>query len=64
MVVAGAMAQSFMLPVFAFGTVYLQRRHLPPELMPARAVQVGLWLAAIVIAAVMSVSLALTLLRG
>jgi Mn2+/Fe2+ NRAMP family transporter len=64
MVVAGAMAQSFMLPVFAFGTVYLQRRHLPPELMPRKAVQVGLWLAATVIAVVMAVSLGLTLWRS
>jgi manganese transport protein len=64
MVVAGAMAQSFMLPVFAFGTVYLQRRHLPRELMPSLAVRLGLWIAAIVIAVVMSVYLALTFLRG
>ncbi len=64
MVVAGAMAQSFMLPVFAFGTVYLQRRHLPRELMPPRVVRAGLWVAALVIAAVMVVSLVLTWRRG
>jgi manganese transport protein len=63
MVVMGALAQSFMLPVFAFGTVYLQRRRLPPELRPRRSVSLALWAAAIIIAVVMSASLGLTLLR-
>jgi manganese transport protein len=63
MVVMGALAQSFMLPVFAFGTVYLQRRQLPAELRPRRWVRLALVLAAAIIALVMSVSLVLTLTR-
>jgi manganese transport protein len=63
MVVMGALAQSFMLPVFAFGTVYLQHRRLPPELRPRAWVRLALWAAAGIIALVMSVSLGMTLLR-
>jgi manganese transport protein len=63
MVLMGALAQSLMLPVFAFGTVYLQRRRLPPELQPAPWVRLALVLAAGLIAVVMSVSLGITLLR-
>jgi manganese transport protein len=63
MVVMGALAQSFMLPVFAFGTVYLQRRRLPPELQPRPSVRLALWAAAAIIAVVMSASLGLTLWR-
>jgi hypothetical protein len=51
------------LPVFAFGTVYLQRKRLPPELRPRTWVRLALWAAAVIIAVVMSVSLGLTLLR-
>jgi manganese transport protein len=46
MVVAGGIAQSVMLPVFAGATVYLRHRHLPPEVAPAPWVTAALWLAA------------------
>ena len=45
MVVLGAMAQSIMLPVFAFGTLWLRHRRLPPEVAPPRATTVALWAA-------------------
>jgi hypothetical protein len=63
MVVLGAMAQSIMLPVFAFGTLWLHHRRLPPEVAPPRATTVILWAAALLIAAVMGTSLVMSILR-
>jgi manganese transport protein len=63
MVVLGAMAQSIMLPVFAFGTLWLHHRRLPPEVAPPRTTTVMLWAAAVLIAAVMGTSLVMSILR-
>jgi len=46
MVVAGGIAQSVMLPVFAGATLYLRHRHLPPEVAPPSWVTASLWVAA------------------
>ena len=61
MVKLGAMAQSVMLPVFAFGTLWLHHRRLPPEVAPPRSTTVMLWAAALLIAAVMGAWLVMTL---
>jgi hypothetical protein len=45
MVVAGGIAQSVMLPVFAGAVLYLRHRCLPPEVAPPSWVTGGLWLA-------------------
>jgi hypothetical protein len=63
MVIVGAMAQSMMLPVFAFGTVWLRHRRLPPEVEPSRAITVALWVASLLIATLMAVSLVMTVVR-
>jgi manganese transport protein len=46
MVVAGGIAQSVMLPVFAGATLYLRHRALPPEIAPPGWVTVSLWVSA------------------
>jgi manganese transport protein len=63
MVIVGAMAQSIMLPVFAFGTLWLRHRRLPREVEPSRAITVALWIASCLIALLMAVSVVMTLLR-
>ena len=63
MVVAGGIAQSLMLPVLGVGAIYLRHRHLPPEVAPSRAVTVALWVATVLMLAVVGYSLAQTLLR-
>jgi manganese transport protein len=63
MVVLGAMAQSIMLPVFAFGTLWLHHRRLPPEVAPPRSTTAMLWAAAALIAVVMGSSLVMTVMR-
>jgi manganese transport protein len=45
MVVAGGIAQSVMLPVFAGAVLYLRHRCLPPEVAPPSWVTAALWLA-------------------
>jgi hypothetical protein len=63
MVVWGALAQSFMLPVFAAGTLYLRHKHLPPEVAPSRPVTVALWLGTVIIAVIMVASMVMTLAK-
>jgi manganese transport protein len=63
MVILGAMAQSIMLPVFAFGTIWLRHRRLPREVEPSRAITVALWVASCLIAVLMAVSVVMTLVR-
>ena len=46
MVVAGGIAQSVMLPVFAGATLYLRHRCLPHEMAPPRWVTAALWVSA------------------
>jgi Mn2+/Fe2+ NRAMP family transporter len=61
MVIAGAMAQSVMLPVVAFGTVYLRHRHLPPEVAPSRRTTAALWIGSLTVLVVMVASVVLTI---
>jgi manganese transport protein len=63
MVVFGAMAQSFMLPVFAFGTVWLRHRRLPPEVAPPVSRTIALWLASLLVAVLMAIALVMAV-RG
>jgi hypothetical protein len=49
MVVAGGIAQAFMIPIIALGTLFLRHRHLPKECVPSWRMTSGLWLASIVI---------------
>ena len=60
MVLMGGLAQSAMLPVFAFGTVWLRHRRLPPEVQPSRLVTVALWGSSLLMAAVMLSYLVMT----
>ena len=46
MVVAGGIAQSVMLPIFAGATLYLRHRRLPPEVAPRSWVTAALWVSA------------------
>jgi len=54
MVIAGGIAQALMLPLVGAGAVWLRHRRLPRELAPSPAVTVGLWAAAILMAAMMA----------
>jgi Mn2+/Fe2+ NRAMP family transporter len=63
MVLAGGVAQSAMLPVIALGTVYLSARHLPDSSRPGWFVRAALWIAALVITAVVGCSFLLSLLK-
>ena len=63
MVIFGAMAQSIMLPAFAFGTLWLRHRRLPPEVEPGRAITVALWVASLLIALLMLGWLVMTVVR-
>jgi manganese transport protein len=54
MVIAGGIAQAVMLPLVGAGAVWLRHRRLPRELAPSLAVTVGLWAAAIFMAAMMA----------
>ena len=60
MVVAGGMAQALMLPVAAVGTLYLRHRCLPKEIAPPLWITICLWLATLVIVALMSYYAVLT----
>jgi hypothetical protein len=54
MVVAGGVAQAFLIPIIAAGTLYLRYRHLPKESVPSRTMTAGLWFASIVIISLMA----------
>jgi Mn2+/Fe2+ NRAMP family transporter len=60
MVKIGGFAQALMLPVLSVGTLYMRHRGLPKEIAPGPIATAGVWLAALVITAVMVYSLALT----
>ncbi|HEY0707227.1 MAG TPA: Nramp family divalent metal transporter [Polyangia bacterium] len=60
MVVFGATAQSVMLPVFAFATVWLRHRRLPGEVAPGVVGTVGLWVASLVVAVLIGVGLVMS----
>jgi manganese transport protein len=61
MVVAGGVAQALMLPVVAVGTLYLRHRCLPKEIAPPLWITICLWLATLVIVALMTWYALLTL---
>ncbi len=63
MVVAGGLAQSFMLPVIGAATVYLLTRHLPKEILPPPFIKVAVWLATAIIMLFMGYYIVLTLQR-
>jgi manganese transport protein len=50
MVVAGGVAQAFMLPLIGIAAVYLRHTHLPPDIRPSMATTLMLWAATIVMA--------------
>ncbi len=57
MVIWGATAQSALLPVTAFGAVYLRHKRLPHEVRPAAWVTIALWVGTLAIAGFMGTSL-------
>jgi nicotinamidase-related amidase len=61
MVVAGGVAQALMLPVVSIGTLYLRHRCLPQEIAPPLWITICLWLATLVIVALMTWYALLTL---
>lgn len=63
MVVAGGLAQAMMLPVLGIGALYLRHRRLPPVLAPSNFVTVCLWLATLIIVALMGYYIWLTALK-
>jgi hypothetical protein len=60
MVKIGGFSQALMLPVLSLGTLYLRHRGLPPGAEPGPFKTVGVWVAALVITAVMVYGLVLT----
>jgi manganese transport protein len=54
MVVAGGIAQAVMLPALGVSALVLRHRHLNAEVAPSAGTTVALWVAAIVIAAMMA----------
>jgi manganese transport protein len=54
MVLAGGIAQSVMLPIIAWATVYLHHNYLPQNLKPSVLTTVLLWIVAILITALMA----------
>jgi hypothetical protein len=58
MVFIGGVAQFMIIPVIAVVTLYLRHRHLPAVAAPSRVRTAGVWLAAAVIVALMSVYVA------
>jgi Mn2+/Fe2+ NRAMP family transporter len=48
MVVAGGVAQAFLLPLIGVAAVYLRHTHLPPDIRPSPATTALLWVATIV----------------
>lgn len=53
MVILGGIAQSVMLPIVSWATVYLHHKHLPKTLRPSRFVSLALWVSAILITVLM-----------
>lgn len=53
MVILGGIAQSVMLPLVSWATVYLHHKHLPKTLRPSRFISVALWVSAILITVLM-----------
>lgn len=53
MVILGGIAQSVMLPLVSWATVYLHHKHLPRTLRPSRFISVALWVSAILITVLM-----------
>lgn len=51
MVVAGGLAQAFMLPLIGLAAIYLRHTHVPPEIRPSRGTTLLLWLSATVMLA-------------
>lgn len=54
MVKAGGVAQALMLPVIAFGSLYLRHKELPAEVRPKLWITIGLWVASIATISLMS----------
>lgn len=57
MVKAGGVAQAAMLPILAFGALYLRHKRLPKTVLPNRLSTVLLWVAAVTIMVVVGYSL-------
>lgn len=53
MVILGGIAQSVMLPMVSWATVYLHHRHLPKALRPSRFITFLLWVSAFLITVLM-----------
>ncbi|MBM3784369.1 MAG: divalent metal cation transporter [Acidobacteria bacterium] len=47
MVKIGGVGQAMMLPIIAGGTLYLRVKHMPKEVLPSRAVTMGVWVASL-----------------
>jgi hypothetical protein len=58
---AGGFAQALMLPIIAFGALYLRHKRLPSQVAPGRVTTVGLWVASITIILTVAYSLILSL---
>jgi hypothetical protein len=54
MVTWGGLAQAVTLPIISLGTLYLVKKYLPKELRAPAWMEVLLWVAAIIICALMS----------
>lgn len=54
MVFVGGLAQFLMIPVIAAATLYLRHRRLPSEVRSSPATTIGVWCAALIIAALMA----------
>jgi manganese transport protein len=51
MVIAGGLAQAFMLPLIGIAATYLRHVHLPPEIRPSLGTTLMLWLSTLVMLA-------------
>ncbi len=54
MVKAGGVAQAIMLPVIAFGALYLRHKELPREVLPKAWITVALWIASVLTISLMA----------
>ena len=64
MVVFGGIAQSLLLPLIGFGTIYLRHRHLPPSVAPGAFTTVSLWICTLLTLAAMLYYAAATIARA
>ena len=64
MVKAGGFAQALMLPIIAFGALYLRHKRLPRSVAPGWAATAGLWVASVTIFAVVAYSLMMAVRSG